>query len=373
MKKLFLHIPMQTAHTPLEVIRMIRSMARGVFLYNSPVPMIGYASIVGKKEGEGPLGKCFDRVEEDAYFGMETWEQAECALQQQTLCLALEKAGLSPEVLSLICAGDLNSQCIASTFGLRDLELPLLGIYGACSTMLEGILVASVFADSGVGEYTGAVTSSHFSTAERQFRFPLAYGNQRPPTAQWTCTASGAVLLQKPDGETDGIGVAGGCVGKIVDLGVTDANNMGAAMAPAAADTLLRYFQGTGTIPAQYDAIVTGDLGLVGSQLFVELLLKQGYDITAVHRDCGAMIFDEKTQDTHAGGSGCGCIASVLCGYFLPKLQQNVLKRVLFLATGALLSPTTCQQGETIPGIAHLCEIVKINSTPGDVEKFKTC
>ena len=221
----------------------------------------------------------------------------------------------------------------------------------------EGLLLASFLAAGGVGEYTAAVTSSHFSTAERQFRFPLSYGGQRPPTAQWTCTGSGAVILQQPDGIPDGVCVTGGCIGTMVDLGVTDANHMGAAMAPAAADTLVRYFKGTNTAPDTYDAIVTGDLGLIGSELLCDLVMKQGYDISAVHRDCGAMLYDPKTQDTHAGGSGCGCSASMLCGHFLPALQTGVMKQILFAATGALMSPTASQQGESIPGISHLVEL----------------
>lgn len=223
--------------------------------------------------------------------------------------------------------------------------------------MAEGLLLASFLAAGGVGEYTAAVTSSHFSTAERQFRFPLSYGGQRPPTAQWTCTGSGAVILQQPDGIPDGVCVTGGCIGTMVDLGVTDANHMGAAMAPAAADTLVRYFKGTNTAPDTYDAIVTGDLGLIGSELLCDLVMKQGYDISAVHRDCGAMLYDPKTQDTHAGGSGCGCSASMLCGHFLPALQTGAMKQILFAATGALMSPTASQQGESIPGISHLVEL----------------
>lgn len=230
--------------------------------------------------------------------------------------------------------------------------------------MAEGLLLASFLAAGGVGEYTAAVTSSHFSTAERQFRFPLSYGGQRPPTAQWTCTGSGAVILQQPDGIPDGVCVTGGCIGTMVDLGVTDANHMGAAMAPAAADTLVRYFKGTNTAPDMYDAIVTGDLGLIGSELLCDLVMKQGYDISAVHRDCGAMLYDPKTQDTHAGGSGCGCSASMLCGHFLPALQTGAMKQILFAATGALMSPTASQQGESIPGISHLVELRQHRTKP---------
>ena len=276
---------------------MVRNLSRGVFQYAQPPRIISYASTVGQKEGDGPFGACFDCVEPDAHFGQDTWEQAESVMQRRTVQLALDKCGLQDSDLSCICAGDLMNQCIGSTYGMRPLEIPLLGIYGACSTMAEGLLLASFLAAGGVGEYTAAVTSSHFSTAERQFRFPLSYGGQRPPTAQWTCTGSGAVILQQPDGIPDGVCVTGGCIGTMVDLGVTDANHMGAAMAPAAADTLVRYFKGTNTAPDTYDAIVTGDLGLIGSELLCDLVMKQGYDISAVHRDCGAMLYDPKTQD----------------------------------------------------------------------------
>ena len=269
---------------------MVRNLSRGVFQYAQPPRIISYASTVGQKEGDGPFGACFDCVEPDAHFGQDTWEQAESVMQRRTVQLALDKCGLQDSDLSCICAGDLMNQCIGSTYGMRPLEIPLLGIYGACSTMAEGLLLASFLAAGGVGEYTAAVTSSHFSTAERQFRFPLSYGGQRPPTAQWTCTGSGAVILQQPDGIPDGVCVTGGCIGTMVDLGVTDANHMGAAMAPAAADTLVRYFKGTNTAPDTYDAIVTGDLGLIGSELLCDLVMKQGYDISAVHRDCGAML-----------------------------------------------------------------------------------
>lgn len=340
---------------------MVRNLARGVFQYPHPPRIISYASTVGKKEGEGPLGNCFDCVEPDAHFGEDTWEQAESTMQRRTVQLALEKCGLRDSDLSCICAGDLMNQCIGSTYGMRPLEIPLLGVYGACSTMAEGLLLASFLAAGGVGEYTAAVTSSHFSTAERQFRFPLSYGGQRPPTAQWTCTGSGAVVLQQPDGIPDGVSVTGACIGTMVDLGVTDANHMGAAMAPAAADTIVRYLKATQTAPEQYDAIVTGDLGLIGSELLCDLVMKQGFDITRNHRDCGAMLFDSETQDTHAGGSGCGCSASVLCGHFLPALQSGTMGQILFAATGALMSPTASQQGESIPGISHLVELTRLH------------
>lgn len=313
-----------------------------------------YAAIAGGKEGHGPMGKCFDRVVQDPYFGEKTWEQAESRLQADTLTLALEKAELPPSALDCITAGDLVNQCTSSTFAVRSQNVPFLGVYGACSTMAESLLIASMMVDGGFCANAAAMTSSHFSTAERQFRFPLSYGGQRPPTAQWTCTASGAVVLSAEVGSPF---VYGGCIGRVVDYGLTDANDMGAAMAPAAADTIFRYMQDTGTKPGDYDLIVTGDLGNVGSSLLIQLLQAQGVDVSENHHDCGAMMFDEQTQDTHAGGSGCGCAGSLLCGHFLPLLERRTIRRMLFAATGALLSPTIIQQGESIPCISHLLEI----------------
>lgn len=319
-----------------------------------PPTIRSFASIVGQKEGEGPLGHCFNRIEPDPNFGEKTWEQAESKLQSETLQLALRKANLEPADLNCVLAGDLINQCTSSSFALRDLEIPFLGLYGACSTMAESLLLGSLLTEGGFCETAAAVTSSHFSTAERQFRFPLSYGGQRTPTSQWTCTASGAVVLSAAGKAPF---VRGVCIGKIQDLGVTDANNMGAAMAPAAADTIFRYLQDTGTKPEDYDTIVTGDLGNIGTPLLRDLLMKQGVDISAQHQDCGAMMFDADAQDTHAGGSGCGCAGSILCGHFLPKVQSGEIRRMLFAATGALLSPMTTQQGESIPGISHLVEI----------------
>lgn len=335
---------------------MAERIARGVFRIEAPVRIESYAAVVGEKEGEGPLGDCFDEVINDSHFGKDTWEQAETRFQLEAVGLALRKAGLQKENIDLICAGDLINQCIGSAYSVRELSVPFLGLYGACSTMAEGLLIASVMTDSGIAEHAAAVTSSHFSTAERQFRFPLSYGGQRTPTSQWTCTASGAVIVSRDSGS---ITVTGGCIGKIADLEITDINNMGSAMAPAAADTIMRYLSATGTAPEDYDYIVTGDLGVVGSQLLVDFLLKQGVDITAQQRDCGAMIFDIEKQDMHCGGSGCGCGASVLCGNFLPMLERGEAENILFAATGALMSPMSLQQGESIPSISHLVHLRK--------------
>lgn len=335
---------------------MAEYISQGVFRIVNTVKVESFAGVAGKKEGEGPLGQYFDKIVEDSHFGKDSWEKAESRFQLEAVSLAVQKAGITKEDIDIICSGDLINQCIGSTYGLRELEIPFLGIYGACSTMAEGLLISSLLTESNVANRATAVTSSHFSTAERQFRFPLSYGGQRTPTAQWTCTASGAVILSKTTGN---IKVVGGCIGKITDMGVNDINNMGSAMAPAAATTIQRYLTATGTSPSDYDFIVTGDLGIVGSKLLIEFLQKQNIDISAQHRDCGCMIFDPETQDTHCGGSGCGCSASVLCGYFLPLLQNGTAENILFTATGALMSPMSLQQGESIPTIAHLIHLRK--------------
>lgn len=334
---------------------MAEYISDGIFKYDKPPIIETYAAVVGEKEGEGPLGDCFDEVVADSHFGESTWEKAESRFQLEAVSLALRKRGLTKEQLDLICAGDLINQIIGSAYGLKELETAFLGLYGACSTMAEGLLITSDFIESGAVRRAVAVTSSHFSTAERQFRYPLSYGGQRTPTSQWTCTASGAAVLSA--GEGGGPRIVGGCIGKIADMGVTDITNMGAAMAPAAAETINRYLTATGTSPDDYSCIVTGDLGTVGSTLLLELMQNKGIDISAVHRDCGCMIFNNDTQDTHCGGSGCGCSASVLCGYFLPAMERGEFESILFAATGALMSPMSLQQGSTIPAISHLIHI----------------
>lgn len=320
-------------------------------MLQKPVSVAAWSSVAGKKESEGPMGQYFDLTGKDNRFGCRTWEQAESTLQQKALHLLTEKAGCSVQDINMIFAGDLINQCTCSTVALRDTGVPYFGIFGACSTFAEGLILAASSV-SGLGtERCGVLTSSHYSTAERQFRFPLSYGGQRTPNAQWTCTASGAALLTPA---ADPPYITGFCPGRICDPGCTDSCNMGAAMAPAAADTIARWFSATHTRPSDYDAIVTGDLGSVGSSLFLELTEQNGYDLRKQHLDCGVMMFDEHTQDTHAGGSGCGCSASIICGYFLPRIQSGEMQHVLYAATGALLSPLSCQQGETIPGICHL-------------------
>ena len=333
---------------------MAEYLSRGAFRLSAPVKIESHAAVVGDKEGQGPLGRCFDEIISDSHFGRSTWEQAESRFQLEAVSLAVKKAGLVKEDIDSICSGDLINQCTGSSYGLRELEIPFLGIYGACSTMAEGMLISSLLVDSGVSRRAAAVTSSHFSTAERQFRAPLSYGGQRTPTSQWTCTASGAVILSKESGMAE---IAGGCIGRIADMGISDITNMGSAMAPAAATTIKRYLEATGTSPDDYDYIITGDLGKVGSRLVREFLQKQDVDITKQHRDCGELIYDNDRQDTHCGGSGCGCSASVLCGLFLPMLESGRIENVLFAATGALMSTMSLQQGESIPAIAHLVHL----------------
>ena len=312
--------------------------------------IISYACTAGKKEGEGPMSNYFDRLFTDPYLGQKTFEQGESQMMKETVELAIEKACMKPEDINFIFSGDLLNQCIGSTFGIRELQIPFLGIFGACSTMAEGLTLASILCDNNVGRNILAATSSHFCTAERQFRLPLEYGGQRTPTAQWTATASGAVILSASGAPPFVRAVS---VGTIVDMGITDANNMGAAMAPAAASTIKQFLDDSKLSPDAFDFIVTGDLGKVGSRLLIELLENDNIDIKSNHKDCGMMMYSFDEQDVHAGGSGCGCSASILCGYFLEKIKKGEIKNLLFCATGALMSPTSTQQGESIPGICH--------------------
>lgn len=328
----------------------IRAGSGTLILENTP-SVVAYGAIGSKREGEGPLGGCFDQLCQDSTMGEQTWEKAECRLQKDAINVALKKAGLSPPDLQYIFAGDLLNQCTGSTYGLRDLGVPFVGLYGACSTMAESLCLASLFIEGGFGEHTAAITSSHFCSAERQFRFPLEYGGQRTPTSQWTVTGAGAAIVGRASVPPY---VRGITIGTIKDMGITDANNMGAAMAPAAADTLQRFFRDTGLAPDRFDMIATGDLGKVGSTLLLELMEREGWKLQGRHADCGLLIYDTEKQQVEAGGSGCGCSASVLCSYILPAIRRGDLKNVLFAATGALMSTTSVQQGESIPGIAHL-------------------
>ncbi|KIR02251.1 Stage V sporulation protein AD (SpoVAD) [Lachnospiraceae bacterium TWA4] len=312
--------------------------------------IIGVGSVVGKKEGEGPLGKFFDEIEEDPLFGTDTWEKAESTMQKRALLLAIKNANIRPEDIRYLYAGDLLGQLIATSFGVMDLNIPLLGLYGACSTMGEALILSSMCIDSKNADYSGVITSSHYASAEKQFRFPLDYGNQRPFSSTWTVTGAGAVIL----GNTNGYArITGATVGKIVDLGVEDSMNMGAAMAPAACDTILRHFEDFNRKPTDYDKIITGDLGVIGQKILINLLAKEDIHIYEQSMDCGIEMYDNATQDTHAGGSGCGCSATTLCAFIIKKLQSGEWKRVLFIPTGALLSPTSFNEGQSVPGIAH--------------------
>lgn len=321
-------------------------------LQNQP-KIIASAAIVGKKEAEGPLSEDFDQTFSDSKLGEDSWEKAETSFLKKVVELAIKKANKEPQDVDMILAGDLMNQCTTSSFGLRDLNIPFLGQYGACSTMAQTLMMAAIMVDSGAASTAAAATASHFCSAERQFRLPLEYGGQRTPTAQWTVSGAGCAVV----GDEGSIKIVDVMPGKIVDLGIKDAANMGAAMAPAAATTLFDYFQDTGTSPQDYDKIFTGDLGMVGSDLLRKLLLENNIDLGTVHNDCGLMIFDCDKQDVHAGGSGCGCAGSVLCGHILKNMASGKYRNVLFMATGALMSLTSSQQGESIPGIAHLVHL----------------
>ena len=333
---------------------MSQKIGRSTLVLDTFPSIMSYASVVGKKEGEGPLARYFDAIFDDTTLGEKTWEKSESRMQKEAVSRALEKGGYATTQIDYIFAGDLLNQCISSHYGLRDLNIPFYGLYGACSTMAEGLSLASVFVDNNLAGFTMAATSSHFCSAERQFRLPLEYGGQRTPTSQWTATAAGSLVVGKSARPPF---VKAVCGGTITDLGIKDINNMGAAMAPAAAQTIKTYLEDSHTGPQDYDLIVTGDLGLVGSELLIDLLKRDGIDISGVHNDCGKMLYDVEAQDVHAGGSGAGCSASVLCSYLLKKIEDGALKNVLFIATGALLSTTSFQQGESIPSIAHLVHL----------------
>ena len=312
------------------------------------------AAIAGVKEGEGPLRESFDTVLTDDTLGEKTWEKSESALQKKAAFAAMDKAGLEQKDIDYVLAGDLLNQCVGAHYSMRDMDIPFLGLYGACSTMTESLSIGSMLVGGGFADNVICLTSSHFCTAEKQFRMPLEYGGQRPPAAQWTVTGAGATLLSAQAGMARVTHVTSG---KVIDKGISDLSNMGAAMAPAAIDTLLAHFNETKLSPADYDLILTGDLGHIGSEILVELMQKEGYDLSGVHNDCGKMIYDREKQDTHAGGSGCGCCASVLCGHVLKEMEKGNLNRILVMATGALMNPMIVQQGESIPCIAHAVAI----------------
>ena len=328
----------------------LKRVGRRTVALPHPPSVRSCACIGGKFEGQGPLGSCFDELGEDSFFGEATWEKAESAMQKRALSRALDKAGLKAGDLDYILAGDLLNQCVGSAFGLRDFGIPFYGLYGACSTMGESLALASLLIDGGFARRAAAMTSSHFCTAERQYRMPVPYGSQRTPTAQWTATAAGCTILEE---KGQGPYVTHVICGRIVDKGITDANNMGAAMAPAAYDTLSAFFRDTETGPKDYDLILTGDLGELGHDIVRDFFQRDGIEMGDRYQDCGLLLYDREAQDMHAGASGCGCSAAVLNGYVLPGLRAGKWRRVLFAPTGALLSPTTSFQGESVPGICH--------------------
>ena len=319
--------------------------------FDKSVYILGAGSIVGKKEGDGPLGKYFDKIgQEDGLFGCRSWEEAESTLQKEALSIAVSKTGIAQDDLRLIYAGDLLAQTIASSFGIMGFHRPVYGLYGACATMGEALSLASMAVAGEFGEYVGAVTSSHFGSAEKEFRFPLGYGNQRPLSATWTVTGSGACILGT---RRSHVRITGITTGKIVDFGLKDSLNMGACMAPAACSTIEANLKDFGRVPEDYDKIITGDLGEVGQRILFDLMEKQGISIEGRHMDCGIEIFDKETQDTHAGGSGCGCSAVTFASYILPKIAKGEWKRILFVPTGALLSKVSYNEGKSVPGIAQ--------------------
>ena len=329
---------------------MSRRLGAQTVELTNPVCVAAGAAVVGKKEGEGPLRERFDEIGTDAYFGQKSWEKAESVMLSRCFQKLCAKAKTPPEQIQYLLAGDLQSQCTASAFAVRDSAVPFLGLYGACSTMGEGMSLGAMLIDGGAAETVCAMTSSHFCAAEREFRLPLEYGGQRTPSAQWTATAAGAVLLRAGGG---GARITHITTGKIVDAGVTDASNMGAAMAPAAWETLKAHFAETGRAPGDYDAVITGDLGHFGHDILADLATAEGVVFPVAFTDCGMLIYNAEHQDVHAGGSGCGCCASVFAGHILKCMQEGLWRRVLFAPTGALMSLVTSQQGESIPGICH--------------------
>lgn len=331
-----------------------------------PVYIESAASVTGQKEGDGPLGDLFDMVSQDPLFGSKSWEAAESTLQKETASLAIGKAGLTPPEIRMVFAGDLLAQTIASSFGIAEMGIPYYGLYGACSTMGEALSLGAMSVAAGYGDHILCAASSHFATAEKEFRFPLGYGNQRPLSATWTVTGSGACVIGSRPPVSEGkqnamplrhgkgcAVITGITTGKLVDFGFKDSLNMGGCMAPAACDTIYQNLYDFGRTPEDYDAVFTGDLGMVGQRILLDLLAQKQIDLKKVHQDCGLLIYNNETQDTHSGGSGCGCAASVLTAYILPEVARGKWKRILFVPTGAMLSKVSYNEGESVPGIAH--------------------
>lgn len=331
----------------------MKKIGKQTIQFDTPPTILDCASIVGPKEAQGPLAKYFDQTLDDEFWGEKTWEKAESKIIKETVNTLISKSGIAIDEIDCCFAGDLLNQCISSSFGLRELNVPFFGVFGACSTFVESMSLGAICTES-FAEHVLCATSSHFCSAEKQFRFPLELGNQRPPTSQWTVTGAGSCILSKSG---QGPFITTITPGKIIDMGIKDGNNMGAAMAPAFADTLVTHFLDTGRNPSYYDAIISGDLGYIGKEIVIDILASQGYNIKSNYNDCGVLIFDKAKQDTHAGGSGCGCCGSVFSGYFFKQLQEKKIKKMLLIATGALMNSTSSQQGETIPGIAHAISI----------------
>ncbi len=325
-------------------------MRRGdTLFFETPVGVLSWGSSVGTMEGQGPLGSCFDHVARDNRFGKQTWEQAESRMVELACESALSKCDLTLSRIDCAFGGDLLNQCISTGFAARGLGIPYFGLYGACSTMAESLILGAMTVAGGFAQQALCMASSHFCSAERQYRFPLEYGGQRPPTAQWTATACGAAVLSA---EGSGVRITAATPGRVYDPGITDSSNMGAAMAQSAYETLRTYFRDSGTGPEQYDLMVTGDLAAIGRAVVIDLFRQDGVELGDRYQDCGMLLYDS-SQDVHAGASGCGCSAAVLCGRLLPDLASGKLKKVLFCGTGAMMSPTSANQGESIPGICH--------------------
>lgn len=331
----------------------MEKLGKQTIKFNTPPTILDCASIVGPKEAQGPLAKYFDQTLDDEFWGEKTWEKAESKIIKETVNTVISKSGISINDIDCIFAGDLLNQCISSSFGLRNLNVPFFGVFGACSTFVESLSLGAICIE-GFANNVICATSSHFCSAEKQFRFPLELGNQRPPSSQWTVTGSGAAILAK---EGQGPYITHITPGKIVDMGIKDANNMGAAMAPAFADTLITHLKDTNRNPSYYDAIISGDLGHIGKEIAIDITKSKGYNIKSNYNDCGVLIFDKNSQDTHSGGSGCACCGTVFSGYFFKQLKDKKIKKILLIATGALMNSTSSQQGETIPGIAHAISI----------------
>lgn len=333
-----------------------QSIGKQTIQFEHPPIILSHASVVGEMEGQGPLAPFFDQIENDPAFGQDSWEEGESEMVRRACQTAISKSGITKNDIRYIFGGDLLGQLIGTTFGLKDFDIPVFGLYGACSTCGESLSLAAMTVAAGYADNVLAVTSSHYGSAEKQFRFPLEYGNQRPLSATWTVTGSGAFIVSATNNEQpmrQYPHITAVTTGKIVDYGVRDNMNMGACMAPAAADVIYQCLTDLNMKPTQFDKIITGDLGKIGSDILIKLLLDNDYDISKQHMDCGVEIYDNEKQDTHSGGSGCGCSAVTLAGYILHQMSSHIWKRILFVPTGALLSTVSFNEGQTIPGTAH--------------------